>query len=50
MSNEPNTTEQVELQGPTEQLDDKPVTSQLPPGIQSSEENEVKQEKNPNTE
>jgi hypothetical protein len=50
MSSEPNTSEQVELEGPTEQLEDKQVTSELRPGIQSQEENEIKEEQKPNTE
>ena len=50
MSNEPNVSEQVELEGPTEQLEDKGVTSELRPGIQSPDDNEIKQEKNRNTE
>ena len=50
MSNEPNVQDQVELEGPTEQLEDKPVTSSLKPGIQSLDDNEIKGEFNPNTE
>lgn len=50
MSNEPNTTDGVELEGPTEELEEKPVTNRLPPGIQAQEGNEIKEERNPNTE